>query len=287
MSLTERVRHGLSFTAAYTFSHSIDDFSNETTATVMNSLNPGSDYGAGANDARHHGTLTATYLLPGPNSPGQILKGWQINTAVNLVSALPITAYDTSDDVSGTSELLDRWTLAGDPKNFNAGGLNVIPCYGSPTSSTFASKNGCTAGLPQACINAANAEPNGPQPGETGIAQLNALGCYMQGNAVIVPPAQGTFGSMGRDVLRGKGFSEWDMSIVKNWTFKERLTTQFRAEVFNVLNQRQYEIPTVTGGANLAAPLSFGQSPSTPNLSNPVIGSGGPRAIQLGLKLIF
>ena len=74
---------------------------------------------------------------------------------------------------------------------------------------------------------------------------------------------------------------------MKNWVFKERLTTQFRAEAFNLLNQRQFAIPTVTGGANLAAPLSFGQSPSTPNLSNPVIGSGGPRAIQLGLKLIF
>jgi hypothetical protein len=286
-SLTERVNHGLSFTAAYTFSHSLDDFSNETTATAMDSLNPGLDYGAGANDARHHGTLTMTYLVPGVRSPAQLLKGWQLNTAVNLVSALPITAYDTSDDISGTSELLDRWTLAGNPKNFNAGGLNPIPCYGSSTSSTFSLKNGCTVGLPQACLNAASAEPNGPATGETGLAQLNTLGCYMQNGAVIVPPAQGTFGSMGRDVLRGKGFSEWDLSVVKNWVFKERLTTQFRAEAFNLLNQRQFAIPTVTGGANLAAPLSFGQSPSTPNLSNPVIGSGGPRAIQLGLKLIF
>ena len=65
----------------------------------------------------------------------------------------------------------------------------------------------------------------------------------MVGNSVMVPPAQGTFGTMSRYELYGKGFSEWDLSIIKGWKLTERLTTQFRAEIYNVVNSTQYNIP--------------------------------------------
>src|SRR5581483_10129163 len=118
------------------------------------------------------------------------------------------------------------------------GGYNAIPCFGAP-GSTFANARGCTAGLPQPCIAAAASLPINPNVplgavGQTGLSQLNRLGCYMSGNSVIVPPAQGTFGTMSRYMLRGQGFNTWDVSIMKNWLIKERLTTQFRAEIFNV-----------------------------------------------------
>jgi hypothetical protein len=54
------------------------------------------------------------------------------------------------------------------------------------------------------------------------------------GSSVIVPPAQGTFGDMNRYELYSVGTWEWDASIVKAWQIKERLTTQFRAEFYNV-----------------------------------------------------
>jgi hypothetical protein len=108
----------------------------------------------------------------------------------------------------------------------------------------------------------------------------------MQGNSVIVAPAQGTFGTMGRDLLRGKGFHEWDMSVSKNWRFRERLNAQFRAEFFNVLNHTNYT-PGGAAGSSPSAPASFGQSTATPDSGNPVVGTGGPREIQLGLKLNF
>jgi hypothetical protein len=73
--------------------------------------------------------------------------------------------------------------------------------------------------------------------------------------------------------------------VTKDWKIKERLTTEFRVEAFNLLNRTEYG----TAGLNLGAPSTFGKSQSTPDVSkgNPVVGSGGPREIQLGLKLLF
>ena len=73
------------------------------------------------------------------------------------------------------------------------------------------------------------------------------------------------------------------MSIAKSWKFKERLTAQFRAEAFNLINHTQFAQPA----SNIAAPGTFGIATATPNSNNPIVGEGGPRQIQFGLKLIF
>jgi hypothetical protein len=41
----------------------------------------------------------------------------------------------------------------------------------------------------------------------------------MENGSVIVPRAQGTYGSMARNMLRGKPFNEGDASSFKNWKF--------------------------------------------------------------------
>jgi hypothetical protein len=107
----------------------------------------------------------------------------------------------------------------------------------------------------------------------------------MVGNSVLIPPAQGTFGTMARFSLLGKGYTEWDFSIIKAWKLTERLNTQFRAEIYNVVNSVQFASPTAT----LSTPATFGQSQATPDVgaNNAIIGTGGPRKIQLGLRFTF
>ena len=82
-----------------------------------------------------------------------------------------------------------------------------------------------------------------------------------------------------------------DLSVTKTMTFKERLKAQFRAECFNIFNHPNLANPFGgPGGSNTAqAGGTVGFQPSTPDVvsSKPVLGSGGARAIQLGLKLIF
>jgi hypothetical protein len=98
---------------------------------------------------------------------------------------------------------------------------------------------------------------------------------------------------MGRNIFRDTGFHNVDFSLAKNWKFGERLSAQFRAEFFNIFNHPNFANPF--GGQNgwahndPSAPGTFGCACATPDVaaSNPVIGSGGSRATQLGLKFTF
>ncbi len=285
-TLVQRVSHGVNVQVGYTYAHALDDAS-QNGAFFMNT--PQQDYGDSAYDARHHVTIAAVYDIPGPKS-SRLLGGWQMSSTVNLLGRFTWNPTDQTDDISGTannpatpSAFLDRWTLDGDPSVFNGYDRHLtIPCYGVAGSS-FGKTTGCTVGtLPAACTAAAAAEPTGPG-GSTGTASLNTLGCYMVGNTVIVPPAQGTFGNMQRNELRTQPFREWDFALMKTTPLREWLNAQFRAEVFNVFNSEQYAAPN----NNLAAPGSFGAAPGTPNSANTLIGTGGPRVIQFALKLLF
>jgi hypothetical protein len=291
--LTQRITHGLNFGASYIYSHNLDD-----DTAPMDPHHPQLDYGNSTNDSRNTFSFTATYLLPSHKSPGQLLEGWQLNTSVTMLAGFPFNANDTTNDISGTGQLLDRWTLVGDPKNFKVGGpgsatQSPVPCYGV-TGSSFAKATNCTtvatvSNMPALCQSAAAAEPTNPSVpanttgvNTTGTQALAAFGCYLAGNSVIVPPAQGTFGTMARDALLSKAYHNWDFSATKNWKFRERYGVQFRAEFFNLLNRTLYGAPA----GNLAAPANFGESSATPDSANPVFGSG-PRKIQFGLKLSF
>jgi hypothetical protein len=87
-----------------------------------------------------------------------------------------------------------------------------------------------------------------------------------------------------------------DFSVTKIFKFKETKSVQFRAEAFNLFNHPNISNPFGgPGGDNsftdptAGAGAGFGFRNSTPDVvsSNAVLGSGGPRAIQLGLKFIF
>lgn len=296
-ALVERTSHGLTFNLAYTLAHAIGMNSGPGISAAMDAYDPKLDYGNLPTDVRNHVTLTASYAIPGRKAPLQLLQGWELNSSVSLLSALPINAIDTSFDTSGTGEKLDRWTLYGPASNFDKilGGAGTISCYGISTSKLVtASGSPCitvasASAFPAACIAGATGEPSFPGAAAgsigTGLGQLSSIGCYSVNGSAIVPPAQGTFGLMGFDELRAKGERLLNLSLTKDWKIKERLTAQFRAESFNLLNRTQYATPAV----NLGAPSTFGLAPSTPDVAknNPVVGSGGPRAIQLALKLIF
>lgn len=286
-TLTGREFHRLSFVASYTYSHSLDQGSyNINQFLPQDSTRPDQEYGSGDFDVRHRFTLSFTYNFPNVEAPAQLLKGWQINSIVTLQSGQPWLSQDTGNNISGTGENSDRWDFFGNRADFTSG-PNAIPCFGFAGSS-------CNPVIPAACTNAALAVDGGT-PGPT-VDSLNALGCYMKGSAVMIPPAAGTFGTMGRNIFRDSGFRNLDLSVTKIWTFRERLSMQFRAEFFNVLNHPNFANPY--GGSNgygqgtfddPSAPGIFGCGCATPDsaAANPVLGAGTNRAIQLGLKLIF
>ena len=125
------------------------------------------------------------------------------------------------------------------------------------------------------------------------MASLTNFGCYAQGGGLLIPPAFGTFGNAGKGIWRGPGFHNWDLSVTKTFKFGDRLSTQFRAEFFNVLNHPEF-VNAAGGPAHFlnndpSSGPGMGYGSNTPDVAatNPVFGSGGPRSIQLGLKILF
>lgn len=82
----------------------------------------------------------------------------------------------------------------------------------------------------------------------------------------------GHFGNEGRNVVRGPGIANIDLSLFKNFAITESKRLQFRAECFNLANHANFALPQ----NDIASP-EFGQ----------ILEAGPPRLFQLALKLIF
>lgn len=287
-TLTAKNFHGLSAIVGYTYAHALDDVGanwdfGAGLGLPSDNNHPEREYASSDFDIRHRLTVSLTYLIPGKKSFAQLLEGWQINSIISLYSAQPFGVMDAGSDVSRTGEANDRWNFYGNPKDFKSTTKGILWVPGSadpaaPTTNT-------------ACNNQALALDGGTPlgPASTSLADF---GCFVNGKSFMIPPAYGTFGTMGRNIFRDTGFRNVDLSVAKNWKFGERLKAQFRVEFFNIFNHPNFANPF--GGQNGWAHNdpssgSFGCSCATPDVAaaNPVIGSGGSRAIQLGLKLTF
>jgi hypothetical protein len=284
VSLTQRTSHGLSFTAAYTYSHALDDVSQNFGGSIpLINTQPDLNYGNSDYNVPNRFTFELTYALPGLKSPAQLLQGWAINSIVTVQPGTPWSVQDTSNDFSGTGEgpnnpnaWGEAWNFYGNPKDFQA----------TPTGIPFVT-GGNTAAAPTGnslCDNKAAAL------GALAMASLFNNGCYVSGNSVLIPPPYGQYGTIGKNIFRNPPFRTWDFSVTKNFKIKERMTAQFRAEFFNVLNHPLFgQVDAGHLANNDPSTGVLGLANETPDgaAGNPVLGSGSSRDIQLGLKLIF
>jgi hypothetical protein len=230
------------------------------------------------------------------NAPAQLLKGWSLNSIVTLESATPWGINDVSTDFSGTNEINsnspngEQWNFFGNPNDFKTtkAFINTNPDQnGAPTGGIpyFGGTSNAT------CL--AKATGIGP----LAVASLTDLGCYANGSSVLIPAAYGGQGNTAPNMFRSLPYYNVDLSVTKVFKIKERLNFQFRAEFFNLFNHPQIANPfggpggdnTYTDPSASAGAGSFGFRPQTPDVtsSNPVLGSGGARAMQLGLKILF
>jgi hypothetical protein len=239
--------------AGYTYSHSLDDVSANWdfgygAGLPEDSYNVGREYGNSDFDMRQRFTLSLTYAIPGRSGYAQMLQGWELNSIVTLQSPQFWGPIDLGTDVAGT------------------GPLPVSPPAFAPARWSFYGK------------------PSDFQSGPTPIP-------FFPGTSNPACAAE-ALGNMPRNLFPDSGFKDFDLSIAKNWHLGERVHAQFRAEFFNVLNHPNFANPY--GGQNgfgLNDPSvqPFGCGCATPDVAaaNPVIGSGGSRAVQLGLKFTF
>jgi hypothetical protein len=296
ITVQARAYHGLSFLAGYAYSVAKGMVAQNTQGSsnpvATSNSDLGLQYGYLANDVRHRFTFAPTYAVPGIKSPAQMLQGWSLGALLTLQSAFPWTANDitttdwlgTGNDVSAQTQggTYQYWNYSGPTSAFNNTGSTPIPCYGvySNCNSSFAA---APAAVQTACQNAATAPYTGnAQLTSLALAALANGACYAQKGGYLTPPAFGTLGNAGTGFFRATPYYNVDFSVAKIWKFKERYSAQFRVEFFNFFNRVDFVAP----GTN-PTKSAFGTSISTPDAANPVLGSGGPRHIQFGLKLAF
>ncbi len=252
---------GLQLRANYTYSKNLDDgsalntsVSANTPAYVSYPANPALDYGAAATDVRHLLAVTGTYDLP--LGVGHLLLG----------HAGPVV----DRAVSG-------WTVAG-IANVQTG-FPFSPQLGyNPTGS------GDTR-------NPVRPDRNPAFQGSlyTGGGTAARAARYFNPNAFSAP-AYGTVGNAGRDTLTGPGFTELDVSAIKNLRLTDRYRVQFRSEFFNVLNHTNLETPNEvvfsSGPTQGTAANRQAAAVGSPT-AGVVTAAAASRQIQFGLKVLF
>ena len=103
----------------------------------------------------------------------------------------------------------------------------------------------------------------------------------------------GRQGTLGRNALRGFSIYQIDLALRRQFNLTEKWKLQLRAEFFNIFNHPNFGDPS----GNLSAPATFGRSTTMFGRSlgsgglnggfSPLYQIGGPRSIQLALKLQF
>jgi hypothetical protein len=261
-----RLSRGLQILASYSWSHSIDTAS-------AGSLGSGSNAFAGSSaagnrgpsdfDVRHAATAGITYALPslkGNAFSKAILGGWSVENIFQAQSATPVDIFYSAFGQlsSGFLSQVRPDVVAGQPfylfgAQFPGGKAFNPAAFTSP-----------------------------PLDPTTGL-----------------PTRQG---DLPRNALRGFPAVQWDFAVHRDFPLFERLKLQFRAEMFNVVNHPNFGPPTGDLQSPAAVNPSFGLSTQTLGQSlaggslnlgagggafNPLYQIGGPRSIQLALKLLF
>jgi hypothetical protein len=124
------------------------------------------------------------------------------------------------------------------------------------------------------------------------IANPNVAGGREINSAAFTTPVGAVQGDLGRNALRGFDAAQVDLTLRRQFKLRERLALQARADLFNIFNHPNFGSPI-----NYLSSPQFGQSTQMLGASlgsggqngglNPLYQVGGPRSVQLALKLVF
>lgn len=259
-SLTRRFAQGLQINAAYTWSHLIDDTTAEVFSTVLSprrvqdfqNLRP--ERADSALDHRQRFVVSSIYDLPFFQKSGNhfvhtILGGFSLAGTLTFESGEKATVLSNVDANLNGDTAPDR---------------TIINVSGTPNTVSTVRALTNTAGAVVAYL------ANNP-------------------NAQYIQAGRGALANAGRNTLQLPPIQNLDLSIFKNFSFREHLKFQLRADLYNAFNHPQYvpgsidgvEPISTTGDLNLIAVTSnqFNQ----PSL----VLSSHPRVIQLGFRFTF
>ena len=238
--------HHLTAQGAYTWAHSLDEASEIYLFNPQNSFCFQCEYGNSDFDVRNTFTAYLSYDVPGGAAgPKWLTHGWQLNSLMNFHGGQPFTIYSSDSASNGAGQ------------------------SGSGTGE-YADRADKVQGVsPYAGVSHAveNYQVNWMNPS----AYTSSL------------PNQ--FGTSQRNDLHGPGFEDVDFSVFKNTQIAERVTAQFRVEMFNVFNHLNLAQPG-DGYCTDSSTCAIGATVGA-NYGAPGIGAGEPYNTQLALKILF
>jgi len=242
-----RFSHGLQLLFSYTWAHAIDDVSSDVYFVNTPPAVSSRERGSSDYDIRHTFSGAVSYDIP---SPGNGL--WR--------------------------SILGHWSTDSIIYARSATPVNVVTGL-DPFATGFL---GGAFGVARPDV----------LPGQPFyLSQSTAPGGKVINAAAFSIPPEGQ-GNLGRNALRGFGATQWDITLRRQFRFTERVSLQARGDFFNILNHPNFGSPI-----NYLSSPQFGQSTQMLNNYlgsggqsgglNPLYQIGGPRSIQLALKLQF
>jgi Carboxypeptidase regulatory-like domain len=242
VKVTKRASNGLSGLVGYTYSKAMDDNSgtSETEQPPQDDNNPNAEYAVADTSIRNRLVLSGVYEFP-------VGRGRQFMNSVGPVMNALVGGWDLSSIIVVQSGYPFTVTSASDFSNTNSG---------SPRPDRTCSGQGSKS-----------------------IDDWFNLNCFNT-TALQAALANGTprFGDSRRNILVGPGLVDLDASLIKRVVVADRLNTEFRAEVFNILNHPNFALPNASIGNAVAGIISN---------TVPIGATGYNREIQLGLRLVF
>jgi Carboxypeptidase regulatory-like domain/TonB dependent receptor-like, beta-barrel len=235
----QRLSRGFSALASYTWSKSIDDASNFFTSAgdpnfPQNSYDVAAERGRSNFDVRHRLSVSYSYAFPIGKGRNYLADNGWLSTILTGWETFGIVTLQTGRPF--TVALLSEIDNSGTGRSILGFGANDRPnVVGNPDLSSR---------TPERWFN----------------------------TAAFAFPAPGTFGNAGRNILDGPGFQNVNASLMKNTALSERFNLQFRAEVFNLFNHPNFNLPD-----NFLGSPTFGR----------ISSARDPRHIQFGVKILF
>jgi hypothetical protein len=211
----------LTFSAAYTWSHSLDNSSDRYDAGFLNSYDLRQSWASSNFDQRNAFSLSYVWAMPFFKNSDSSLKrallgGWQFSGITIAQSGTPFTVVNgtTYTDAAGV----------GNGISGAAGGASRPDLVGNPYN-----------------VGNRNNGGRGPQ--------------YLNPAAFAVPTGL-TFGTLGRNTFYNPGRLNFDMGLFKRFAISETMGFEFRWETFNTFNHTQYNgvntsMDTTNPGDNL------------------------------------
>lgn len=270
VTVDKRLSRGLSFTANYTWSHSLDQIGAvQNAASLMpNSFNLDAEYGPSGFDFRHIFNAKSVYDLPFRSSKAylkRVVEGWYASGIYTTISGQPLTVTEGNQVWGGTLALGFATTAVPriDPGALGAGlhsGVTVPP----------------------------------GAAGSAGTTGLNLFADPVSVFGNFRPVLLSQDGRSGRSrPIRGLPHWNLDMSLGKKTAITERVKAIFAADFFNIFNHADLCDPgannpgtnvTCGGSLNLTTPRTFGVISSQ---FIPTNRTSGSRWIQLSLRFEF